>query len=406
MDWRAHLDPSHPAGLDYAQMVYTSRDRYSPDAATLAAIARANPGALWLVGNEPDCVYQGNSTPEQYARLYHELYTLLKANDPASRVAIGGIVQATPLRLQWLDAVLEHYRALYGTPMPVDVWNIHAFLLNEQRGGWGCEIPPGIDALAGELRGVDDHDRLDLFAEQIVRFRRWMADRGERDKPLIVSEYGILMVYNDGYDWPRVQVFMLGTFDYFMTAVDDELGYPADGNRLVQRWAWYSLNDKRFETTFSHLFDPQTYGITPLGLAFADYVAPLYVPYVDLAPVTLYLDPAGPLVTGGQPVTITLTATIRNEGNTGVDHVAVHFWYAQPSQVIGGTQTIATLAARSLSTLSVQWTGVLPGAYVVGVTVDPEGQIVEPDEDNNRLTRDLFVARGRTYLPLCTGGRP
>jgi hypothetical protein len=261
VDWGVQLAPSHPAGLDYAQMVTTYADGYNPGPETLAAIARANPGALWLIGNEPDCIYQGNSTPEQYARLYHEIYALLKTHDPDSQVAIGGIVQATPLRLQWLDAVLASYQALYGQALPVDVWNIHAFLLNEERNGWGCEIPPGIDAEYGELRAVDDHDDMDLFAEQIVRFRRWMADHGERNKPLIVSEYGVLMVYDDGFDWPRVETFMLRTFEYFMNAVDPELGYPADENRLVQRWAWYSLNDKEFEgfNTVSHLFDRFTY---------------------------------------------------------------------------------------------------------------------------------------------------
>jgi hypothetical protein len=390
-------------------MIYTVKDSYQPDAKTIAAIAQANPGEIWLVGNEPDCIYQGNSTPDQYARLYHELYHLIKRHDPASQVAIGGIVQGTPLRLQWLDAVRQRYQALYGEPLPVDIWNIHAFILNEERGGWGSEIPPGINATVGEKRQLDDHDRLDIFAEQIVRFRRWMADIGERDKPLIVSEYGILMVYNDGFDFPRVQKFMLGTFDYFMTAIDDEIGYPADENRLVQRWAWYSLNDKRFEgyTTFSHLFDPYTNEISPLGLDFEAYVAPYHSPYVDLLPVRLSTTPTVPLAPGGRPVTVTLSATIRNAGNTDVANVPVRIWHTAPSpeNTIGEAQSIVMLPARSRATVSVVWPNVSAGAPTIGVTVNAEDAIVESDSSNNTLTHSLFVAEHRSYLPLSVRGR-
>ena len=28
--------------------------------------------------------------------------------------------------------------------MPVDVWNVHNFVLREERGSWGVDIPPGI----------------------------------------------------------------------------------------------------------------------------------------------------------------------------------------------------------------------------------------------------------------------
>jgi len=42
-----------------------------------------------------------------------------------------------------------------------------------------------------------------------------------------------------------------------------------DGNRLVQAWAWYSLDHKNFGgyESYGHLFDPDTKRITPLGLA-------------------------------------------------------------------------------------------------------------------------------------------
>jgi hypothetical protein len=69
-----------------------------------------------------------------------------------------------------------------------------------------------------------------------------------------------------------VRDFMLDTFDYFMDTTDLDLGYPADGNRLVQRWAWYSLDDSRGEfNDHAYLFNQSTLQITPLGEAFAAY---------------------------------------------------------------------------------------------------------------------------------------
>ena len=127
------------------------------------------------------------------------------------------------------------------------------------------------------LYTVEDHDNMTIFRRQIRDFRIWMKDHGERNKSLIVSEYGILMPSDLGFDEPRVQAFMLATFDYFLNAKVDWLGYPADENRLVQAWAWYSLDDDHFEgnDTRSHLFNPITKQLTSLGRAYQDYTSSL-----------------------------------------------------------------------------------------------------------------------------------
>jgi CARDB protein len=414
VDWGTQLDPAYPAGLDYMQMVRVSGDTFSPGLSVLAAIARANPGMTWIIGNEPDSVWQDNSTPEQYARVYHQLYSCLKSIDPTSRVAIGGIVQVTPLRLQWLDAVLDAYLLFYGQPFPTDLWNIHTFVLQEKScvvyplDCWGAEIPPGVPASSGvtEGWGLDEHDRLDLVAGQIERFREWMRDHGERDKELIVSEYGILMPDSFGYDAQRVQAFMIGTFDLFLTAMDPDLGCPADGNRLVQRWAWYSLNDKRFEgyTSHSHLFDPATRVLTLLGAAYRDYVIPLYGTYVDVLPAALAASPSPLLALDGQPITVTLTTQVRNGGNVDAGNTSARFWVGAPGQSIGSVQVVPGVPARALVSASAAWTDVPVGVYTVGVTIDGEGAIVESDEGNNQASWRLLIAEHAAYMPLVTRG--
>ena len=62
---------------------------------------------------------------------------------------------------------------------------------------------------------------------------------------------------------------MLATFDYMLTAKDSRLGYAADDNRLVQRWAWFSLNP--YDTEYTYLYNSQTKQLTEQGRAFAQW---------------------------------------------------------------------------------------------------------------------------------------
>jgi hypothetical protein len=264
-------EPLRPAGMEVVQFVGVHGDSYLPVSAELQDIARRNPGTLWLIGNEPDVIWQSNATPQEYARVYHETYTLLKEVDPTCQVAIGAIAEVTPLRLRYLELVLAAYQAVYGQPMPVDVWNIHLAILREERGAWGVDIPPGLPDEQGILYEIGDNADLEILKQQVRTFRRWMAERGWRDRPLFVTEFGVLMPPDYGFPFDVVKTFMTGAFDFMLNARDSATGCPADGNRLVQRWAWYSVADTVYYT--GNLFDPATSLITPLGQVFADYVA-------------------------------------------------------------------------------------------------------------------------------------
>jgi hypothetical protein len=270
LNWNVtQVRPETPE-IEYAPMVRVSETGFSPSAEAILAVVDAMPGALWMLGNEPDVRWQDNTTPEAYARHYHALYTLIKGRDPSAQVAIGGLSQPTALRIRYLERVLATYEAEFGAPMPVDVWNIHAFILREEADSWGVGIPPGFDDKQGELYEIKDNDNLEIFQRQIIGFRYWLWTKGQRDKPLIVSEYAVNMPPDYGFPPEAVQKFMEGSFDFLLNARDPEIGYPQDDNRLVQRWCWYSLADPTYFT--SNLFDPQSYAITPLGEAFGRYV--------------------------------------------------------------------------------------------------------------------------------------
>jgi hypothetical protein len=198
------------------------------------------------------------------------VYTTLKQADPTSRAAIGGVSVPSPLRLSYLDRVLQVYRERYRQDMPIDVWNVHNFILPEARGSWGVDIPPGIAATRGLTYTIEDHDNLSIFKQQLIEFRRWLAQRGYRDKELIVSEYGILMYEDYGFEYERVRDFMLGTFDVMLNTTDAALGLQADDNRLVQRWCWYSLADVDYPT--GNLADLNSGALTPLGRDLKAYL--------------------------------------------------------------------------------------------------------------------------------------
>lgn len=269
LDWTVRPSGLRSAEVSYMPMIRLLDGQITPSGDSLLAAVDALPGALWLIGNEPDVKWQDNVTPEAYAQAYHDLYALLKGRDPTCNVAIGGVSQPTPLRLRYLDRILQAYRERYGQEMPVDVWNVHNFVLREERGSWGVDIPPGMDDDAGRLYEIDDHDDLALFRQQLVEFRRWMAERGQQDKPLIVTEYGILMPNEYGFPPEAVRQFMVDTFELMRTLRDPALGYPADGSRLVQRWCWFSLQDGRYPT--GDLVQPGSGQLTLLGEAFAGY---------------------------------------------------------------------------------------------------------------------------------------
>jgi hypothetical protein len=169
--------------------------------------------------------------------------------------------------------VLAAYQRRYEQPMPVDVWNVHAFILREERDSWGVSIPPGFDVDQGMLWEIEDHANLDLFKQQIVDFRRWMVKHGQREKPLLVTEFGILMPEDYGFPPDAVRRFMIDTFDFMLNASDPEIGLSTDDNRLVQRFSWFSLAELAYPT--GNLVDPQTGELTPLGQAFAEYAEEL-----------------------------------------------------------------------------------------------------------------------------------
>lgn len=242
-DWTVQRNPPLLPGMEFAQLVQTRA--WPPNWNRIREAVLANPGSLWIIGNEPETRGQGEHTPAEYAVRYYEAYEFIKGLDPTAQIAIGGVVMPSPLRLKWLDLCMAYYRSAFGEAMPVDVWNIHVQILQEKRdppNNWGCGVPFGLPEAEGRLYTIQDNCNVEIFKQLVNEFCLWLVERGERQKPLIISEFGVLMPSDYIGGDQAVLNFMESTFRFLLDARDPQLGYAADGGRLVQRWMWFSLN--------------------------------------------------------------------------------------------------------------------------------------------------------------------
>lgn len=415
LNYMANPNANQPPGMEFVPVIRLSQTSetgfsYTPNGAALKNAITNNPGARWLIGNEPDrrTSIQDNVEPHIYAAAYHELYELIKQADPTARVIAGTIVQPTPLRLRYLDMVLDSYHHAFGTEMPVDGWSIHNFILNEVSCAydpgncWGADVPPGIDEPFGEIVSIDDNDDYDRFVERVIRFRQWMKDRGYREKPLYLSEYGILMPPDYGFEAPRVNAYMNRTFNYLTTATSATLGYPADGNRLVQKWSWYSATDQTYN---GWLFDSSTGQMTAIGQNLAAHTAAVAAQN-DLAPWRLVTTPGSPHFTG-LPLSIQLRASVSNAGNLAAKAgpAVVRFYKGNPAQggqKIGSDQVVSLAGCGDSAVVTVNWSNVGPGMHQIYVVVDAGNAIAETDETNNTQSFPVFVGTHRAFVPRIT----
>ncbi len=273
LDWQVKDGPPDK-NLPHWQMV-----RFSPKAEgwesrpsieRIRQIAHQYPGQVWILGNEPDVIWQDNLPAEVYAQAYHEVYQAIKAADPTAWVAPAAISQATDIRLAYLDRVITAYQSRYGGSIPVDGWTVHGFVLREERGSWGVDIPPGFDYDIGESYSVADTGRIDLFQKQILAFRKWMASNGYQDRPLALTEFGVLMPDTQGFTSEFRAQYLQAAFRWLASATDPQIGDPEDGNRLVQYWSWFSLSDALYPA--SDLVNIKGNRLTMLGTAFREFM--------------------------------------------------------------------------------------------------------------------------------------
>jgi hypothetical protein len=453
-NWTTQASPPDVNGMHYAQAVWVKQWKWDngpvlwsldapyaqpytytirPSIEGIKAIAVANPGSLWLIGNEIERrdwgpypqTGQNEILPEVYAWVYHEVYQAIKEVDPTARVANGSVVAPTPLRLEYLDRVWEEYKRRFGETMPVDVWHIHTHLGPEKRDDWGIGIPAGLDADQGMFYFENERDRILInkdyaTAVSLIRdFRVWMKAHGQQNKPLVLSEFGVTMPdWVDASFTPEAirDEFMQPGINYLLNTKDPEVGYPADEYRLVQTTWWWSLDGdvgKYVDGTFYEDFNgnlywsglageshsPNSMGFTTLGYYWLGYTSSLLAT-VNLRPVGVDVLPQESPAASGL-VTATLQVKTANSGSVAATQVFSVALYDGGGQLIDVQAVAAGLeGCGAQAAVKLTWPNVLPGLRAARVVVDVTDQIGEISESDNELILTVLIPKHRLDLPI------
>jgi hypothetical protein len=350
------------------------------------------------------------------------------------------LVQVTPGRLQYLDKVWNAYLQAFGKPIPVDAWTMHVYVLPEVLSdgitpNGIANVALGTNPALGKrgangnavLCSEDDvycyaeHDDVSIFAEQVKAMRQWMADHGQKEKPLLLTEYSILYPYvidqggtcflsdefGQCFTPERVNSYMTQTFDYLNNqAVDGALGYSMDGNRLVQQYMWFSVYvDENSEGRVSNLVENDLVTLTLLGQNFKDHVAsetPTSNLIVDqVRNVDALASPTG-------MANAPLSVTFRNNGNTKIGEPFTVTFYedAALTQAIASVDVVNDVfgCASKPYVATAVWSDLAPGIHKYWVKVDSGNLIDEtPGDEDNVGSATVRVVENGAFMPAVQG---
>lgn len=451
VNFSVNFGRSWPIGVDYSPIVrikqakdpvtgarlptYTiSTQPLTDNPGGLGPVIAANPGHLWLIGNEVDRVFwQDDIMPNIYAVAYHDIYHFIKDRDPSALIAISGLVEVTPGRLQYLDIVWNAYQAKYGVPMPVDVWNMHVYILPEKQANGSnssAAIALGTDPALAILESGNnpalcpqanvycyaEHDDPNIFRSQVRAMRQWMKNHGLQNKPLILSEFSLLYPY-DGktpcflmdefggcFTPTRVSNYMIETLAILENETDVALGYPQDNYRLVQQWLWFAMNDGSDDTPNALVNLHPTTGL-PTGLSS------IGVTYRDEAANSNYdvnLIPSSVSNTAVSNTTsAVISAEVRNNGGVPVGSSFTVSFYSNAAltNLIDQVVVPADLSGCAVEgqTVSVTWNGLVPDQVNrFWVKIDSSSVVFESNESDNVATGIVIVDPDELFLPIIT----
>ena len=415
--------------------------------AGLGAKIAANLGTTWIVGNEPDRGPSSGSSPqddlqpEMYARAFHDVHEFIKSHDSSAKVALAGLVEITPGRLQYLDMVSDAYHNAYGMEIPADVWNMHLYIMPEVNPSGGlndiASVAVGTNPALGMRETIGrseaylcgdpdngvycwaDHDNLTIFERQIRDMRTWMKQHGQQNKSLIISEFSILYGYDTNPDGSceylqdefgecftptRVSNYLRNTFDLINGSgamTDMSIGYPQDEYRLVQQAMWFSMY---FEGPgkASNLFSTSVLtGTTAMGQAFQAEIAERN-PVPNLLPWNAANVP-GFIIAPATTATVTLSVDIYNNGSTAVTNPITVTFYTDAAMTDAiGSAVVPNLngCARGPVSVSVEWTGLTSGLHHYWVKADSNDALVEGSENDNTTSGIVIIDPKQIFLPI------
>jgi hypothetical protein len=214
--------------------------------------------------------------------------------------------------------------------------------------------------------------------------------------------------YGNCFTTSRVIAFLNNSLNYLESATDPNLGYPLDGNRLVQQWLWFSVNNENGVGNISDLITSSgsQYVLSQVGTAFRNYV--------QSRPTSINLFSDGvsyPVAfASGGTADVILSATLRNNGNKAPINQFFVTFYANAglTQPIGSATVEAPSAyhsgmagcARQQIKVSVNWNDLTPGLHRYWVKVDSSSVVGESNEGDNVASGFVIINPFQVFLPL------
>ena len=220
---------------------------------------RLPPGTLFQLGMEPGYSHNADDrSPVEIAQDARQIKAMLDSLGRGYRLALGGI--GTPEN-QWTK---QAYGGIYGMQFfqnvldACDGFEFDAYVVH----------PYPSDPTRPSFQDSRD---------QVIAFRRIMAQRGLRKTNLLVGEIGVPY---PGVNQQDAVAFTSQIIEFLLTATDAETGNPGDGNRLVQKFCWFILSPATFKIpgvtdnpgldfSVSALMSPEG-DLTAVGKAFRD----------------------------------------------------------------------------------------------------------------------------------------
>lgn len=291
---------------------------------------------LWTVGNEIG--WDDNRDPNTYASDFNNWYQCLKSINPTYQVGTGAMLLNFKLPQNsanpQLICVPSTYQAVEGDKtyysgntffknfisilknsyhIKPDSVIIHVYTACNPANGQGGY-------------GFGNWARIDLFKEYVKTYRQLMMENGLRDRDMIIKESGPLY----GSDIDKVvgrtlnrqekMNWMVGymneTIQFLMTETSNETGQIYDGNRLVQKWAWFPFSgfewvDGPDTYNYMALYDKYTRVKTQLGIRYAQLIN-----YYNKLPTTtpaITITPSGVTIIPSPTIQATATPSQNNQ---------------------------------------------------------------------------------------------
>jgi hypothetical protein len=172
-------------------------------------------------------IESGYADIDEYVTWYHDFQQFVRRLNPRIKLAPGDLQSAWGglHGTEQLERYLAAYKKKYGQPMPIDALGLHCYATGNKPPEWAKP----------EVVSVQ------TFKDKIRAMRSFMKRVGLQDAAFVITEMGVFNhCCEPKLTDDQLMKIMQGAIEYMEgpEGVDREIGMPADGYRLVQKWSY------------------------------------------------------------------------------------------------------------------------------------------------------------------------